>query len=139
MILSSYAIQSCMLNDAELLKQRRLRTLRNSILAQLGISEPPTNIATEPLPEEESMKDAYIALRSASADLERENERRCHSEDFYAKPVTSFVGTLSEGKTLMADHGSMRSWGPAVRCPWNILMVDATPKKVKISKFLGWY
>lgn len=86
-----------MLNDAELMKQRRIQTLRNSILAQLGVSDPDQNTDEEPLPGEEAMKETFNALRSASASLEREKERRCHSEDFYAKPVSSFVGIMSEG------------------------------------------
>ena len=96
-ILSSYAIQSCLLNDAELLKQRRLRTLKNGILAQLGLSAPPAFNASVSLEGEESVKATFNALRSASASLDKERESRCHSEDFYAKPVTSFVGLVSEG------------------------------------------
>ena len=73
--------------------------LKNSILAQLGLSAPPAYNASVPLEGEESVKATFNALRSASASLDRERESRCHSEDFYAKPVTSFVGVLSEGKT----------------------------------------
>ena len=91
------ASPSCLLNDAELMKQRRIQTLRNSILAQLGVSDPQPEVDSEPLPGEEEMKETFNALRSASASLEREKERRCHSEDFYAKPVSSFVGVVSEG------------------------------------------
>lgn len=86
-----------MLNDAELMKQRRVQTLKNSILAQLGVTDPGESTDDEPLPGEEAMKETFNALRSASASLEREKERRCHSEDFYAKPVSSFVGIMSEG------------------------------------------
>lgn len=92
------ATSSCLLNDVELMKQRRIQTLRNSILAQLGVSDPDPAVASEPLPGEEEMKETFNALRSASASLEREKERRCHSEDFYAKPVSSFVGVVSEGQ-----------------------------------------
>jgi hypothetical protein len=89
---------SCQLNNAELMKQRRIQTLRNSILAQLGVSGPSPANNTEPLPGEEEMKETFNALRSASASLEREKEARCHSDDFYAKPVSSFVGFMSDGK-----------------------------------------
>lgn len=89
-----------MLNDAELMKQRRIQTLKNSILAQLGVTDPGETTEDEPLPGEEAMKETFNALRSASASLEREKERRCHSEDFYAKPVSSFVGIMSEGTNL---------------------------------------
>ena len=88
---------SCQLNNAELMKQRRMQTLRNSILAQLGVSDPSPANNTEPLPGEEEMKETFNALRSASASLEREKETRCHSDDFYAKPVSSFVGFMSDG------------------------------------------
>jgi hypothetical protein len=87
---------SCQLNNAELMKQRRMQTLRNSILAQLGVSDPSPANNTEPLPGEEEMKETFNALRSASASLEREKETRCHSDDFYAKPVSSFVGFMSD-------------------------------------------
>ena len=102
MLLSAHAIEatSCMLNDAELMKQRRINTLKNSILAQLGVSEPQQGTASETLPGEEAMKATFNALRSASASLEREKERRCHSEDFYAKPVSSFIGVMSEGEII---------------------------------------
>ena len=92
---------SCLLNDAELMQQRRIQTLRNSILAQLGVNDPTpednSEHNSEPLPGEEEMKETFNALRSASASLEREKEQRCHSDDFYAKPVSSFVGIMSEG------------------------------------------
>ena len=87
-----------MLNDAELMKQRRIQTLKNSILAQLGVSDADQEANSEPLPGEEEMKATFNALRSASASLDREKERRCHSDDFYAKPVSSFVGVVSEGE-----------------------------------------
>jgi hypothetical protein len=88
---------SCLLDDAELMKQRRIQTLKNSILAQLGVSDPSPEADGDPLPGEEEMKETFNALRSASASLEREKEQRCHSDDFFAKPVSSFVGVISEG------------------------------------------
>ncbi len=91
--------QGCMLNDAELLKQRRLRNLKTNILAQLGISEPELqqNVTATPSPapaEDEAVLETFEALRNASASLEKEKERKCSSEDFFAKPVTSFVGLM---------------------------------------------
>ena len=88
---------SCMLDDVELMKQTRINALKNSILAQLGVSEPDQSADSEPLPGEEEMMETFNALRSASASLEREKEQRCHSDDFYAKPVSSFVSVVSEG------------------------------------------
>ena len=91
--------QSCNLNNAELLRQRRMRTLRANILAQLGLSEEPTvtpNITeTPPNSETDGLLETFRALRKASASMERERERRCHSDDFFAKPITSFVGSMS--------------------------------------------
>ena len=89
-----------MLDDEELMKQRRIQTLRNSILAQLGVSDSDQERSSEPLPGEEEMKETFNALRSASASLEREKDQRCHSDDFYAKPVSSFVGIMSEGTQM---------------------------------------
>ena len=93
--------QSCNLNNAELLRQRRMRTLRTSIMAQLGLNGQPTpvptstpNVTSAP-PNSEAVLETYRALRSASASLERERERKCHSEDFFAKPITSFVGSMT--------------------------------------------
>ena len=101
---------SCQLNDVELMKQRRIQTLKNSILAQLGVSDPAPQANTDPLPGEERMKETFNALRSASASLEREKEQRCHSDDFYAKPVSSFVGVMSEG-TLICTLYSLTAAG----------------------------
>ncbi len=93
--------QGCMLNDAEMLKQRRLRNLKTNILAQLGISEPELErnktASQTPTPspaEEEAVRETFEALRNASVSLEREKERKCSSDDFFAKPVTSFVGLM---------------------------------------------
>ena len=99
---------SCLLNDEELMKQRRIQTLRNSIMAQLGVSDPAPEGGDEPLPDEEEMKETFHALRSASASLEREKEQRCHSDDFYAKPVSSFVGIMSEGVLIARVVASCR-------------------------------
>ena len=98
---------SCQLNNAELMKQRRIQTVRNSILAQLGVNDPSPANNTEPLPGETEMKETFNALRSASANLEREKEQRCHSDDFYAKPVSSFVGFVSDGtRKLITSRSS---------------------------------
>ena len=92
--------QSCNLGNAELLRQRRMRTLRASILAQLGLNEQalstPNVTSTPPSSETDAVvMETYRALRSASASLEREREKKCHSEDFFAKPITSFVGSMT--------------------------------------------
>ena len=92
--------QSCNLDNAELLQQRRLRQLRANIIAQLGLEEEPTNTPniTSAPPSSVELEKAmatWNALRSARASMEREQERKCRSDDFFAKPVTSFVGNMS--------------------------------------------
>ena len=95
---------SCSTGDPRVLKDRRLRTLRTNILAQLGLSDSNLlpNATVEPItPEEQAVMESFNALRSASASLGRERERKCHSDEFFAKPVTSFVGVMApEGMSL---------------------------------------
>ena len=72
-------------------------------MAQLGLSDRQLRNTTDPTPspEEEAVIETFQALRNASASLEKEREKKCHSEDFFAKPVTSFVGLMSpEGKHI---------------------------------------
>ena len=92
--------QSCNLDNAELLLQQRLRKLRANIMAQLGLEEESTNTTnvTSTPPSSAEMDAAmatWNAMRSAKTSMEREQERKCRSDDFFAKPVTSFVGTMS--------------------------------------------
>jgi len=67
---------------------------------QLGLNEQalstPNVTSTPPSSETDAVvMETYRALRSASASLEREREKKCHSEDFFAKPITSFVGSMT--------------------------------------------
>lgn len=85
--------QLCSLQDEELLKRRRLQGLRAHILAQLGMKEPlPKVNRTKPSPE---ILEAYKALTEATASMEREKEKTCQSDEFFAQPINSFVGTMT--------------------------------------------
>lgn len=94
----------CSAADEAYLKQRRIESLRANILAQLGMTEMPmetnsTNTTEEPPSEkDEHVKQAYEALINASKELERNRKDACQKQDFYAKPVTSFIGSMTPGK-----------------------------------------
>ena len=88
---------SCSTGDPKVLQDRRIRALRANILAQLGLSESsvlPNATAPPITPEEQAVMESFNALRRASASLGRERERKCQSDEFFAKPVTSFVGMM---------------------------------------------
>lgn len=91
MISNQAASQVCSFADEELLKQRRLRGLRASILAQLGLTEAPIVNKTAPSP---GIMEAYKAISEANPVLERARDQKCQNNDFYAHPVNSFVGTM---------------------------------------------
>ena len=73
--------------------QKRIQTIRTNILAQLNLADTPDLNATRTINDDESrtILAAYYALRNASESLEKERERICRSQDFFAKPVTSFA------------------------------------------------
>ena len=84
--------QLCSVQEEEIMMRRRLQSLRVHILAQLGMTEPPPRMnITTPNPE---ILEAYKALTEATDSREREKEK-CQSEEFYAQPINSFVGTMS--------------------------------------------
>ena len=83
------------LSDGQLLKQRRVQTIKSNILAQLGVSEAAVKKNTSLLQDEEPLVVTYYALRNTSEGLERERERQCQSRQYYAQPVTSFIGILT--------------------------------------------
>lgn len=93
----------CSNTDEAFLKQRRIESLRANILAQLGMTDLSeemngTNTTEEPPSEEdENVRQAYEALVNATKGLENTRSKACQPQDFYAKPVTSFIGTMTPG------------------------------------------
>eukprot|EP00731_Ephydatia_muelleri_P023653 Em0015g1236a len=49
---------------------------------------------------------AYYALRNASESLEKERERICRSQDFFAKPVTSFAALSPPPEDVLGTNSS---------------------------------
>ncbi len=90
---------NCSASMLEELRQVRLEKLRENILAQLGYTEDP--VAGEgdvvlPLTAEEEQQDLmvereYFDLINSSFS----ESKKCNADEFYAKPITSFIGTLS--------------------------------------------
>lgn len=95
----------CSTANEALLKQRRIDSLRANIFAQLGMidsSSETENNATEvtekPETEEDgNVRQAYNVLLNASINVEK---KACQAQDFYAKPVTSFIGSMTPGRWL---------------------------------------
>lgn len=88
--------QSCgSLTEDELI-QRRINSLRTNVLAQLGLPEipdpPPEN--TTAAPPTNATVEEYRVLVNASRSIEENREKKCVSEDFYAKPVSFFAGSM---------------------------------------------
>lgn len=79
-------------HNLEELQRLRLEQLKNNILAQLGLTEPPEVIESQPGPTPEV--EMYQQLETDYSDS------KCTSGDFFAKPINSFVGILApvEGK-----------------------------------------
>ena len=84
------------------LEKSRLQHLKDSIAAQLGSFEPPRTDLPPPTAEQQRQQDEimqqYLELVSQGQSREEETPK-CLSEDFLAKPVTTFTGTIapSEG------------------------------------------
>ena len=83
--------------DVEL-RKARLDQLRGNILAQLGFAEPPQpeeNVGIIPLTNEEEKKqnktrEEYWKLVEGTS-----SEPKCITDGFYAKPISTFVGSIS--------------------------------------------
>ena len=88
---------SCGSLPASELIQRRKDSLRLNLIAQLGISEE-TEVNVQPnataAPPSNATIEEYEALVNASKSIEENSEKKCISEDFYAKPVTLFSGAM---------------------------------------------
>ena len=99
LIFSSHlsAPQSCGSLSSEELIKRRIESVKLNLYAQLGITEEeiPTNATVAP-PNDEMLEE-YDELVNASMIIGENREKKCLSEDFYAKPVTLFTGSL-DGK-----------------------------------------
>lgn len=82
--------------------QRRIDSIRLNLIAQLGISDvpetTPENVTVAP-PTNNATLEEYSTLVNASKSIEESREKKCVSEDFYAKPVSFFTGSIFlEGK-----------------------------------------
>lgn len=80
----------------EEIRNLRLEQLKNSILAQLGLTEPPQNSSSAPnITVDPTTEEEYNQLVNEGS----VSTARCY-DDFYAKPIQSFVGIMSpaEGK-----------------------------------------
>ena len=96
-ISSANASQSCgSLSEAELIK-RKIESVKLNLYAQLGMTEEeqlsiPENATVTP-PSNETLEE-FRALVNASITIEENREKKCLSEDFYAKPVSFFAGSM---------------------------------------------
>lgn len=83
------------LSEAELI-QRRIDSIKLNLIAQLGISETPEtvpeNVTVSP-PTNATLQE-YSALVNASKSIEESRKKKCVSDDFYAKPVSFFSGSM---------------------------------------------
>lgn len=84
---------SCSVADEELMKQKRIQGLRASILAQLGLKEPPPMPETPTVVPQAVLENFRIVSQMTNL-MEQERGKQCNSQDFYAHPVTSFVGSI---------------------------------------------
>lgn len=84
--------------SVEEIRTERMGQLKKNILAQLGFVETPPMPPQDvwPLPEEEDLPADLLDDYDKLTELEVEGEAKCVSGDFYAKPINSFVGVLSE-------------------------------------------
>jgi len=81
----------CSSHNSKELEHLRVEQLRLNILAQLGITDPPPQESTPPPEDEIDVLGNYDELYEASSST----EAKCTSGDFYAKPISSFVGVLT--------------------------------------------
>ena len=84
------------------LQKSRLEQIKGNILAQLGSFEPARADAALPSIEEQRKQNETIARYHELIQQGIPPEPKCVSEEFYAKPVTTFTGVMSlnEGKIL---------------------------------------
>lgn len=108
--------QGCGSDSDAVMEQKRKQTIRTNILAQLNLADTPDLNATRTIGDEESrtILAAYYALRNASESLEKDRERICRSQDFFAKPVTSFAAISPPTEETLNSSNSSRGRRDAV-------------------------
>lgn len=101
--------------------QRRINSIRLNLKAQLGIPEEPEtipeNVTVAPLTN--ATLEQYNTLVNASNSIEESRERKCVSEDFYAKPVSFFTGSIfldGKQKHNMRFAGACVKFEPRTVC-----------------------
>ena len=91
------ATQSCgSLSEAELIK-KRIESVKLNLYAQLGITQEEQDLVPENatvVPPTTQEIDEFRNLVNASMTIEQNREKKCVSEDFYAKPVSFFDGSM---------------------------------------------
>ena len=95
----------------EEIRELRLKQLRTNILAQLGFTDPPT--VQEPdeddhTPSPEVEKEELELFQQFNDSFSGANlEHKCTSDEFYAKPITSFVGIMSPTEGELSNNYSV--------------------------------
>ena len=92
----SHATESCgSVTEDELIK-KRIESLKVNFLAQLGISGAPAAVPENATvsPSANATLEEYSAVINASKNIEKTREKKCVSDDFYAKPVSFFSGSM---------------------------------------------
>ena len=92
--------QECGSHSKDEIRELRLEHLKTNIRAQLGLAnipEPPDDV---PYPTEEDIEpellQSYNQIIAVSKDVDA--TQKCTSDDFFAKPINSFIGHFSEGE-----------------------------------------
>lgn len=83
--------------DEKFLIERRKQALRATLLAQLGLKNTSFPTVTNRTVAKEQL-DTYLALSEAAASRQEEKQRQCQSEEIYARPITTIVGTIDNSK-----------------------------------------
>ena len=89
---------SCSATDEEMMKQKRIQGLRANILAQLGLTEPPP-IPETPMVVPKSVLENFRVVSQMTNLMEQERGKQCNVQEFYAHPITSFVGSINGERT----------------------------------------
>lgn len=83
------------LSDEQILKQTRLQALATSILAQLGLAQPPSK-PNNNLPVSPEAKEKFDLVNQVVNFMAQDQQTgSCQSSEFFAQTVTAFAGTLN--------------------------------------------